>query len=133
MNNVHIRVEVEVNPTEDPDKVKVSVYKVLGGLELMVIEDGDRKTLVGEAEGLEALSTFRELLRRERIRDAARTVLFRGLQGNSIIFYLNKQVAYVGHVSFSQPVGESPLGPIEVEIQCDEPQRLIDWVASKIA
>jgi len=133
MNTVHIRVEVEVNPTEDPDKVKVSVYKVLGGLELKVIEDGDQKTLVGEAEGLEALSTFRELLRRERIRDAARTVLFRGLQGNSIIFYLNKQVAYVGHVSFSQPVGESPLGPIKVEIQCDEPQRLIDWVASKIA
>jgi len=133
VNSIHVRVEVEVNPTEDPDKVKVSIYKVLGGLELEMIEDGDQKVLIGEAEGLKALSTFRDLLRRERIRDAARTVLFRGLRGNSIIFHLNKQVAYVGHVSFSQPVGESPLGPIKVEIRCDNPQEIINWLVQKTA
>jgi len=58
-------------------------------------------------------------------------VLFKGLNENSITFYLNKQVAYAGHVSFCQPVAESPLGPIKVQILCDKPKDLIDWLAPK--
>jgi len=131
MGKIEVTVEVEVNPTEDLDKVRVAVNKTLGEMKLEVIEEGDMKRLIGKAEGLEALSWFHNLLRRERILDAARTVFFRGLQGKRITFYLNKQVAYVGHVSFSQPVAESPLGPIHVEIRCDNPQELIDWLAPK--
>jgi len=131
-DKIEFTVTVEVNPTEDPDKVKVAVYKVMGELKLEAMED-DGKRLIGKAEGIEALSRFHHLLRRERILDAARKVLFKGLRGNTITFYLNKQVAYVGHVSFSQPVGESPLGPIHVEIQCENPQELINWLAPKTA
>jgi predicted RNA binding protein with dsRBD fold (UPF0201 family) len=80
---------------------------------------------------MDTLTKLYNLLRRERIRDAARGVLYEGLSEKSIIFYLNKQVAYVGHVSFSKPVGESPLGPIKVEIQCDKPRELIDWLAPR--
>ena len=68
---------------------------------------------------------------REQILDAARKVLFNGIQGNTVCFYLNKQVAYVGHISFSQSVGESPLGPIRVEIESDNPHAVIDWLAPK--
>jgi len=131
--NVEVRVEVEVNPTEDADKVRVAVQKVLGNINLELIEEGEYRRLTGRAEGLEALARFYDLLRRERILDAARKVLFKGVQGKKIVFYLNKQVAYVGHVSFSQPYGESPLGPIRVEIQCDDPQSLIDWLTPKTA
>jgi predicted RNA binding protein with dsRBD fold (UPF0201 family) len=63
--------------------------------------------------------------------DAARRVLSKGLQENTLTFYLNKQVAYAGHISFSQSMGESPLGPIHIEIQCDRPQELIEWLAPK--
>lgn len=131
LGNVEVRVEAEVNPTEDADKVKVAIQKVLGDISLELIEEGDYRRLVGKAEGLEALTRFYDLLRRERILDAARTVLLRGIQDKKIIFYLNKQVAYVGHISFSQPYGESPLGPIRVEIQCDDPQGLINWLTPK--
>ncbi|MCD6470346.1 hypothetical protein J7L29_06060 [Candidatus Bathyarchaeota archaeon] len=130
---VEVRVEVEVNPTEDVDKVKIAVQRVLGDINLELIEENDYKRLSGKAEGLETLTRFYNLLRRELILDAARTVLLRGVQGNSIIFYLNKQVAYVGHISFSQPYGESPLGPIRVEIRCDNPRSLIDWLTPKTA
>jgi len=130
---VEVKVEVEVNPTEDANKVKIAVQKVLGDINLKLIEEGDYKRLFGKAEGLEALTKFYNLLRRELILDAARTVLLRGIRGKSIIFYLNKQVAYVGHISFSQPYGESPLGPIRVEIQCDDPRSLIDWLTPKTA
>jgi predicted RNA binding protein with dsRBD fold (UPF0201 family) len=129
--NVKIYVEVEVNPTEDPDKVQVAVQKILGPIQLDKIHSEDRAYLKGTAEGIEQLLAFQELLRKERIRDAARRVLLRGLGGDMVTFCLNKQVAYAGHISFSQPEGESPLGPIQVEVQCDNPRKLIDWLTPK--
>jgi hypothetical protein len=133
MGEAKVRAEVEVNPTEDLDKVKAAVHRVLGELELEVKDEEGTKRLIGTANGPEALTWFHDLLRRERILDAARKVLSRGVLGNSIIFYLNKQVAYVGHLSFSQPTGESPLGPIQVEIQCDNPRELIGWLTPRTA
>jgi len=126
-----VKVYADVNPTEDPDKVRVAIERVLGGIPLEIMQDGERKRLVGKSEGPEALSRFYDLLRREQILDAARKVLFNGIQGNTVYFYLNKQVAYVGHISFSQSVGESPLGPICVEIKSDNPHAVIDWLAPK--
>jgi len=81
--------------------------------------------------GTEGLTKLYNLLRRERIRDAARSIMFRGLEGNTITFYLNKQVAYAGHLSFSELTGESPLGPIKVTITCDNPRELIDWLTPR--
>jgi len=133
MDKIKITVEAAVNPTEDVDKVKIAVHKVLGEIPLQVLNDQYGARLFGRKEGLKALVTFRDLLRRELILDAARRVLFSGLRGDTITFYLNKQVAYVGHVSFSQPEGESPLGPIRVDIQCDNPRALINWLAPKTA
>ncbi|MEM1514917.1 MAG: RNA-binding domain-containing protein [Thermoproteota archaeon] len=131
IKDVNILVEADVNPTEDVNKVRVALQKVLGNVSLELVVEGDYRKLIGRASGIEALAHFYELLRRERMLDAARTVLLKGVQGNKIVFYLNKQVAYVGHISFSQPQGESPLGPIRVEIQCDNPQSLINWLAPK--
>jgi hypothetical protein len=48
-----------------------------------------------------------------------------------ISFYLNKQVAFSGHVSFSEETAESPLGPIKVNVETDNPEQLIDWLAEK--
>ena len=107
--------------------------KVLGDLELQAKHEGDRTILAGKSEGIEALGKFHHLLRRERILDAARSVMFKGLKGKIVTFYLNKQVAFVGHISFSQPEKESPLGPIIVKIFCENPRELIDWLAPKTA
>jgi len=133
MNEINVIVEVEINPTEDPEKVKRAVENLLGNAEFEVKPKRQGSLLVAKAEGMDGLTKFYNLLRRERIRDATRGVLFGGLIGKSIVFYLNKQVAYVGHVSFSQPTAESPLGPIKVQIQCDNPRELIEWLAPKTA
>ena len=74
---------------------------------------------------------LRCVLRKDHIRDASRKALFRGLLGTTLIFYLNKQVALAGHVSFSEAEAESPLGPIKVTIKTDDPQQLIDWLAPR--
>ena len=128
---VKLKAYVDVNPTEDRDKVRIAVERVLGEIPLEVVQSGDKERLIGESKGQEVLLRFYNLLRREQILDAARRVLYSGLAGNVICFYLNKQVAYVGHISFSQSVGESPLGPIRVEIESDNPREVIDWLAPK--
>jgi hypothetical protein len=87
--------------------------------------------LVVEATGLGALSNFQNLLRREHIRSAARSVFYEGSEKMAVSFCLNKQVAFAGHISFSKEVGESPLGPIRVRIECDDPRQLVDWLAPR--
>ena len=127
-----VRACADVNPTEDPDKVRVAIERVLGDIPLEIEEGREVKRLVGKSESPDALFRFHELLRREQILSAARSVLMKGTQENVICFYLNKQVAYMGHISFSQSVGESPLGPIRVEIESDNPRAVIDWLAPKV-
>ena len=82
-------------------------------------------------KGPDALTRLKNLLRRERIRAAARAVLLSGIDRNTVSFCLNKQVAYVGHLSFCQEEAESPLGPIKVKIESENPRRLIDWLISE--
>jgi len=131
VDEVDVHVEVEVNPTEDPEKVRRAVENIFGSVEFEVKPHGRGSLLIAKTKSIDGLTKFYNLLRRERIRDAARGVLFDGLGEKSIVFYLNKQVAYVGHISFSKPVGESPLGPIRVQIRCDNPRELIEWLAPK--
>lgn len=131
MDEINVRVEIKVNPTEDLEKVKKAVENIFGNVEFEVTPEKRGSLLVAEAKGIDGLTKLRDLLRSERIRDAARGVFFEGLSKKSVVFYLNKQVAYVGHISFSAPVGESPLGPIKVQIRFDSPQELIEWLAPR--
>jgi predicted RNA binding protein with dsRBD fold (UPF0201 family) len=111
--------------------VKRAVENIFGGMPILV-ETHDRESLMtAEAEGQDMLVKLRNLLRRERIRNAARTIFIRGKDKESISFCLNKQVAYAGHVSFSEETSESPLGPIRVKIRCARPRELIDWLVAK--
>jgi hypothetical protein len=86
--------------------------------------------IVGE-ETLTATSTsielFGELLKRYRIRDAARKVMRRGIKGNSTSFRLNKQVAAIGKISFSEE--SHALGDIEVTIESEDIEAMIDSIA----
>ncbi|MGC8896059.1 MAG: RNA-binding domain-containing protein [Candidatus Bathyarchaeia archaeon] len=133
MDEVSVYVETEINPTESEEKVKRAVENVFGNIQIKTQPLNKGSLLTAEAKGLEALTKLYNLLRRERIRDAARGVLFKGLSGNTISFCLNKQVAYAGHISFSEEMAESPLGPVKVKIECDNPKELIDWLAPKTA
>jgi len=131
MDDVSVYVEVEINPTESEDKIKSAVENMFGSIPVQIKPLRKSSLLVSEAKGLEVLTKLCNLLRRERIRSAARAVLYEGLKGNTISFYLNKQVAYAGHVSFSKEVAESPLGPIKVRIECKNPRELINWLIRK--
>jgi len=131
MNEIVVHVEVEVNPTEDLQKVKRAVENIFGAVEFEVESRKWGRLLIAETRGTEGLTKLYNLLSRERILAAARKVFFSGMGDKSVVFYLNKQVAYAGHISFSQQTAESPLGPINVQIRCDNPRKLIEWLTPK--
>ena len=133
MAEVTVHIEAEVNPTEDEEKVKAAVNNILGNASITITPSHRGSTLCAEAKGQESLIKFRNMLRNDRIRDAARKLLFRAIRENIISFCLNKQVAFAGHVSFSEETAESPLGPIRVTIETDSPRQLVEWLAEKTA
>jgi Uncharacterized protein conserved in archaea len=131
MVEVTVYVEAEVNPTEDEDKVRQAINNVVGNAEITVKPAVRGSTLTAEAKGQDALIKLRNILRNDRVRDAARRLLFKSIRGETISFYLNKQVAYAGHVSFCEETAESPLGPLRFRIETDNAQQLVEWLAEK--
>ena len=130
MDEITVHVDAEVNPTESEDKVKKAIENILGPIPTTTKPLRKGSILLAEAHGTEPLTKLYNLLRREHIRSAARKVLFEGLDRKTITFWLNKQVAYAGHISFAQEVAESPLGPIRVKIECENPREIIHWLTS---
>ena len=118
MTRVKIEVEATVNPTESVEKVKRAVINVLGEINLKHTVRRDGAVLKAHLEGVESLRHLKELLRRMRIRDAARAHLTHGIRGDNLAFGLNKQAAYAGRVSFYHP-REELLGPIQITINGD--------------
>ncbi|RLI20174.1 hypothetical protein DRO47_05250 [Candidatus Bathyarchaeota archaeon] len=128
MDRVVVYVESKVHPTESVEKILSAISNVFPTIRPQV--DLEKGEVRGSAEGIETLTKLYNLLRREQIRDAARSVLRKGVEGNSITFYISKQAAFVKRLSFSEPSGEEPLGPIKVTIECDSPKKLIEWLTS---
>ncbi len=131
MVEVEITVETEINPTESEDKVRLAVSHVLGNAEIIVKSAGKISLLTAHAKEQDALIKLRNVMRSDRIRDAARRSLHKATRSNTISFCLNKQVAFAGHVSFCEETAESPLGPIRFTIKTDNSQQLIEWLAEK--
>jgi len=72
------------------------------------------------------LDRLRELIRNQRIRDTARRQLVAGRRENRTAVSLSKQAASVGVVNFA---ASSPLGDIAVEIESDDIDATIDYIA----
>ena len=131
MDQVRVLLEVDVNPTESEEKVKKAVWNLFGDIPTQTKSAQKGTIIIAEAKGLESLVGLRNVLHRDRIRDAARRALHKGLNSDNLTFYLNKQVAFAGHVSFSEPEAESPLGPIKVTVQSEDLLQIIEWLAEK--
>ena len=128
---ITINIEAEVNPTESEDKVSKSLFNLFGELKIEACFSHKGTVFTAQTNDQGALNTLRSILSRDRIRDAARKVLHEGMKSNQLTFYLNKQVAFAGHISFSEAEAESPLGPIKIIINCENPLELINWLAPR--
>jgi len=132
MSDVEAEAEAFIYPTEDPEKVEKAIKTIFPACSITLENPSEEVRILRAREhGKEALIPLQSLLRQDRIRDAARSILMSSISNNMITFHLNKQVAYVGHISFSMPNAESPLGPITVRIKCENPISLIEWLAPR--
>ncbi len=117
---VHITARTPCNPTEDREKVRTALLNIFPEGLLEEAEDG----LVSSGDCGEHL---RQMILDEHIRDTARSVMLRGMREGRTTFRLNKQVAYVGKLSFQE--GSSPLGNIEVTVEDEDIKATIDHLA----
>jgi hypothetical protein len=125
-----VNADAEVNPTESEAKVRRAIESIFGDIPMTVKQMRRGSVVTAQACEREPLIKLYNILRRQHIRAAARTVLLAGIDRNTISFCLNKQAAYVGHVSFAEEVAESPLGPIRVRIESENPRGLVEWLTS---
>lgn len=117
-----VEVRAPYKPTEDPRKVERAIANLFPDLETRT-EEG---MIVATGSSVER---FGARLQEQRIRSAARAVLVASRSGNKVKFTLNKQVAFVGKISFGSG---SPLGDIEVEIEDEEIDEVVDSIAPRL-
>ena len=132
MNELSVEVEAMIYPTEDREKVMAAISNVatVSNISEQEVRPGIH-IVRGKGSGKGCLEKLQTLIGQDRIRSAARALLFSSITGNGLEFHLNKQVALVNHVSFCSVEGESPLGPITIKIECSNPTEVVDWLAPR--
>ena len=118
---VSVLITCPVYPSEDPEKVREAILNIFPDASLETDDRGFR----GEATA----DKFHGLIRKQKILDSTRAMMFKGTRGNRITIHLNKQVAAVGKISFTEP--RTILGTITVTMEDDEPEALIDRIAPR--
>ena len=115
-----IEISCPIYPSEDPEKVREAILKVFPDADLEMSEDD----ITGTAGSIER---FSKQIRKQKILDTTRSVLIHGKRGDRTRFFLNKQVAFIGKISFCEE--KTILGTIKVVITDDDLDDLIDKVA----
>jgi predicted RNA binding protein with dsRBD fold (UPF0201 family) len=118
MAMVEVTISTRCYATEDREKVGRAIRNIFPEADVQGVDP-----IIAQTHSLEM---FSDLLKRQRIRDAARAVLRRSLKRGSATFMLNKQVAFVGKISFSEE--SHALGDIEVRMSSQDLQTLIDSI-----
>jgi predicted RNA binding protein with dsRBD fold (UPF0201 family) len=128
-----VTVEAKVNPTEDRLKVLRAMHTTLAFEDKFVEEvivDNEIFLRVS-ADGRQALRKLFTRFREQRTVEAARKLFYRHIKGNSTRVFFHKQGAFQGVLHFSMEEGESPLGPIMVEIVVDDIERVLNWLVPR--
>jgi predicted RNA binding protein with dsRBD fold (UPF0201 family) len=123
-----IELRASVAPSEDPQKVLAAMRQVLGDCEYNVEEDENSIRLSSGSP--RCLQKLHDQLRDRHVRDAARRLMLRLLEGDLLSLMLNRQAAAAGVLALCTTATESPLGPLRLEIESDSPQKLIDWLTA---
>lgn len=120
--SVEVEIETFVHPTEEEEKVVKAVKNLFPDAKVE-IRNGKLFALARD------LKQFKELLKRQKILDTARSELMRCRRGNEIVVYLNKQTATVSRINFCDE--DAVLSPLKVTFRLlGVPfQRFLDYLA----
>ncbi len=115
-----VEITCPVFPSEDPEKVRAAILNIFPDAEVETTNDGLR----GIADNLDR---FSKQIRKQKILDTTRSVLIRGKRGNVTRFFMNKQVAFIGKITFCEE--KTILGTIRVVVQDENLDALIDDIS----
>ena len=122
-----IQIFCEINPSEDPEKVKLAVNNIFPDLTLE-ITDTD---ITGKSNNIQILSQISKTIHKNNIKKTYQRILKNNSNGDSSWFYLNKQAAFVNTVALCSEANESSLGPIKVILRSNDIEQVIDKITNQ--
>jgi len=130
MSNIITKIKAELYSTESPEKVEKAIKNIFGEININQEKIRGEIYLTATINNIDNLRHFREILARERIRDAVRSMFSRwSSDEEGLSFSLNRQAAFAGHPSIYH-ANKAPLGPIQVKIQ-GPPEQVIEFLCGK--
>lgn len=123
-----IEVYAVVNPSEDPDKVRLAVSKVIQSTDFQYKEGSIKAT----SNELDSLLKIQETIKKYRTNRVYRRQMRYNTKGDTTWFYLNKQAAFVDVIAICEEAEESAMGPIKVIIHSMDLDKIMDWLAPEI-
>lgn len=126
--SVRVRVYAKVEPYEDPKKVELAIKNVVGHVEPKNAK-AEEDFILYEFDDESALYFIYSKIRDRQVVSAVKRLLLLNKVGLSTKLMLNRQVAYIGNIVVCEEEGESPLGPIFVEIESSRIDNVIEWLA----
>lgn len=121
-----IQIFCEINPSEDPEKVRTAISNIFPEIELEV-SDFD---ISGQTNNIEILSQVTKSIHEKNTKNSYQRILRKNNDGDSTWFYLNKQAAFVNTVALCSEANESSLGPIKVILRSNDIQHIIDSITN---
>ena len=121
-----IQIFCEVNPSEDPQKVKLAVNNVFPDIELEVSDSN----VIGKTNDIQILSQISKSIHEKNTKNTYQRILKKNNEGDSTWFYLNKQAAFMNTVALCSEANESSLGPIKVILRSNDIQHIIDSITN---
>ena len=122
-----IQIFCEINPSEDPEKVKLAVNNIFPDLTLE-ITDTD---ITGKSNNIQILSQISKSIHKNNIKKTYQRILKNNSNGDSSWFYLNKQAAFVNTVALCSEANESSLGPIKVILRSNDIEQVLDKIPNQ--
>ena len=121
-----IRARATLKPSEDPDKVLEAIRNMMPSCEGAI----RGHTAESDSESLASLDTIRESLMSRGVAGALRRSMTDNTRNNTTRLLLNRQAAYAGVAAICETPDESPLGPIEIEIESRRIHDIIRWMTT---
>ncbi|MGQ9468781.1 MAG: RNA-binding domain-containing protein [Nitrososphaerales archaeon] len=121
-----IVVEVQVNPSEDANKVRMAIQNLIKYIEPNFSQ---KDKIIASTNDEKSLYLIYEQIRAKQILAVARRLLLANMAQDNTYLILNKQAAFMGSLNICEEENESPLGPIKLIIQSPYINEFIDWLA----
>jgi len=122
--NCKIEMFSSVNPSEDPDKIKIAISNIFPYSTIKT----ENYSISAVSKELRSFEKIYETIHNNHFQKVFGRNLEKNLKNGTTWFYLNKQAAFVERIVICEKAEESPLGPIKVTLTSSNIDGIIDWI-----